>query len=165
MVIHNGGPWSFDNAMLILENIPLGEEPLKVPLWWLNIWIQIHDLPSGFMSEAVGQQLGNFFGEFIQYDVKNNSSIWRESMRIKIRVDVRKPLKRKKKIKRKNGSEFMVNCKYERLGDFCFACGLVTHMERFCRKSIDTRMDGGVKDWGAWLRAPPRRGASKGSRK
>ncbi|XP_074327337.1 uncharacterized protein LOC141665256 [Apium graveolens] len=65
MWVMNGGPWSFDNAMLLIDSISEGEEPLKVPFWWLNIWIQIHDLPSGFMLEAVGQQLGNFFGEFI----------------------------------------------------------------------------------------------------
>lgn len=163
--VMNGGPWSFDNAMLLIEEIPIGEEPLKVPLWFMNIWIQVYDLPSGFMSEAVGQQLGNFFGEFIAYDAKNNSSIWREFMRIKIRLDVRKSLKRKKKIKRKNGSEFVVLCKYERLGDFCFACGLVTHTERFCRKSLDNRGDSGVKEWGTWLKAPSRRGgAQRGSK-
>lgn len=125
----------------------------------------MYDLPSGFVTEAIGQQWGNFFGEFLVYDPKNNSSIWREFMRIKIRVDVKRPLKRKKKIKRRNGSEFVVTCKYERLGDFCFACGLVTHTERFCRKSIDYRSDGGNKEWGVWLRAPVRKGSGQGSSK
>lgn len=86
-------------------------------------------------------------------------------MRVKIRLDVRKSLKRKKRIKRKNGSEFVVVCKYERLGDFCFACGLVTHTERFCRRTIDNRGEGGARDWGSWLRAPTRRGAGQGGRK
>lgn len=59
--VSNGGPWSFDNAMLIVNRIPSGEDPLNVPLWNLDIWIQIHDLPKGFMSESVGKQLGDFF--------------------------------------------------------------------------------------------------------
>lgn len=163
--VMNGGPWSFDNAMLLIEPIPAGVDPLKVPLWGLNIWIQIHNLPNAFMSEAVGRQLGNFFGEFVFYDPKNNSSIWRESMRLKIRLDVRKPLKRKKKIKRKNGSEFVVSCKYERLGDFCFSCGLVTHTERFCRRSLDARKEEGSQEWGPWLRAVNKRGAGQGDSK
>ena len=142
----NGGPWSFDNAMLIVNEIPNGEEPLNVPLWSIDMWIQIYDLPSGFMSEAVGKQLGNFFGEFLVYDAKNNSSLWREYMRIKIKLDVRKPLKREKKITRKNGSEFVVLCKYERLGDFCFACGLLSHTERFCSRFIDKRSEDGDKE-------------------
>lgn len=163
--VFNGGPWTFDNAMLCLETVLKGEDPIKVQLWFLNIWIQIHELPSGFMSEMVGQQLGNFFGEFLLYDAKNNTSIWRECMRVKIRIDVRKPLKRKKRITRKNGQDFVVQCKYERLGDFCFRCGLVTHTERFYRRTIDRREGEGNRDWGTWLRAPSRRGSGQSSSK
>lgn len=89
----NGGPWSFDNAMLVISVIPQGEEPLNVPLLHLSMWIQLHDLPTGLMSESVGKQLGDFFEEFLEYDHKNNTSIWRECMRVKIKLDVRKPLK------------------------------------------------------------------------
>lgn len=158
----NGGSWTFDNAMLVLEQVPTSEEPLNVQLWHINIWLQIHDLPMGFMSEAVGQQLGNCLGEFLQYDAKNNSSIWRKCMRIRIRLDVRKPLKRKKKIVKKDGKEFTVTCKYERLGDFCCSYGMVTHTDRFCRKSLDNKGTEGGKEWGLWLKAPPRRVANQG---
>lgn len=99
-----GGPWSFDGAMLVLAEVTKGEEPIEVPLWHLNIWIQIFDLPTGLMTEEVGRQLGNFFGAFLEYDHKNNTSIWRECMRIKVKLDVRKPLKRKKKILKRNGT-------------------------------------------------------------
>ncbi|KAL8149468.1 hypothetical protein AgCh_006469 [Apium graveolens] len=157
----NGGPLSFDNAMLVVSKIPAREEPLNVPLWSLEIWIQIHDLSKGFMPEAVGKQLGDFFGEFVMYDGKNNASIWVEYMRVKIKLDVRKPLKRRKKIKRKNGTEFVVSCKYERLGDFCFAYGQVTHTERFCRRNLDNRGEESLKEWGGWLRALPRRIANQ----
>lgn len=108
--VMNGGPWSFDNIMLALAVIPPGENPVKVPLVSINIWIQIHDLPSGLMTEAVGKQLGNFFGDYITYDHKNDSSLWRDCMRIKIKLDIRKPLKRKKKITNSKGKEFIVQC-------------------------------------------------------
>lgn len=157
-----GRPWSFDNAMMSLGMVSAGEDPLDVPLWYLDIWVQIHDLPMSLMTEAIGRQLGNFFGEFLEYDVNNNSSIWRECMRVRVRLDVRKPLKRKKKIVKKNGTELSVSCKYERLGDFCFSCGMVTHTERFCRRFIDRRGDELEKEWGLWLKAPPRRAANQG---
>lgn len=35
-------------------------------------------------------------------------------------MDVRKPLKCKKKIVKKDGKEFTITCKYETLGEFCF---------------------------------------------
>lgn len=137
----NGGPWSFDNIMLVLDIVPPGEDPAKVSLFFLNFWIQIHDLPSSFMKETVGRQLRNFFGEFIMYDHKNETSLWRECMRIKVKIDVRNPLKRKKKIICMNGKDFVVQCKYEKLRDFCFVCGMVSHTERFCRKFLNSRGD------------------------
>lgn len=153
----NGGPWSFDNIMFALAIIPPGVSPAKVALTSINLWIQVHDLPPGFMTETVGKLLGNFFDEFLLYDHKNDSSLWRDCMRIKIKLDIRKPLKRKKKIIDRKGKEFVVHCKYERLGEFCFICGLVTHTDRFCRKFLENPGDNLVKEWGATLRAPPRR--------
>ena len=160
-----GGPWSFDNVMLVLNVVAPGEDPVKVSLMYLNIWIQIHDLPMGFMMESVGKQLGNFFGTFLEYDPKNNTSIWRDCMRVRISIDTRKPLKRKKKIVKKDGSEFVVTCKYERLGEFCFVCGMVTHTDRFCRRFMSNNSEDGVKEWGSWLRAPPRRAAGQSQSK
>lgn len=78
-------------------------------------------------------------------------------MRVKIKLDVRKPLKRKKKIIKKDGSDFTVSCRYERLGEICFQCELVSHTDRFCRRFINRKGDEGIKEWGSWLRAPPRR--------
>lgn len=158
--VTNGGPWSFDNAMLALEKVETGENPANISPCFVSIWIQLFNLPMGYMKETVGKQLGNFFGEFLEYDAKNNASIWRECMRVRIKIDVRQPLKRKKKIIKKDGKEFIVECKYERLGEFCFVCGLVSHTDRFCRMNISGG-DERVKEWGRWLRATPRRVAGQ----
>nr|XP_017250903.1 PREDICTED: uncharacterized protein LOC108221543 [Daucus carota subsp. sativus] len=160
-----GGPWSFDNAMVALETVGVGQNPASVQPCFLNMWIQLYNLPVGYMLETVGKQLGNFFGEFLEYDVKNSTSIWRECMRIRIRLDVRKPIKRKKKIVKKDGQEFTVVCKYERLGEFCFVCGLVSHTDRFCRSPLNRGDEGVTKEWGSWLRAPPRRVAGQSQSK
>ncbi|XP_074359603.1 uncharacterized protein LOC141699588 [Apium graveolens] len=91
--VTKGGPWSFDNAMLALEKVQAGENPATIKPCSLNIWIQLYNIPIGYMLESVGKQLGNFFGEFLEYDAKNNTSIWRECMRVRIKIDVRNSLK------------------------------------------------------------------------
>lgn len=161
----SNGPWSFDGAILVTNTIPAGGDPTNVPLNEVDFWVQIYDLPTNFMTEAVGRQLGNFFGTFVMYDNNNNTSIWREYMRLKIRVDVRLPLKRRKKIRRRDRSEFVVTCKYEKLGDFCFRCGILSHTERSCKRRLDAGMEEEGKGWGGWLRAPPRRGVAQGRSK
>lgn len=35
-----GGPWSFDNATLVLNTIGVGEDPMNVPLYEVDFWIQ-----------------------------------------------------------------------------------------------------------------------------
>lgn len=82
-------------------------------------------------------------------------------MRIRISIDVRQPLRRKKKICKHNGMECIVQCRYERLGDFCFIYGLVTHTERFCAKKMQLSFREGGREWEAWLRAPAWRAAGQ----
>lgn len=86
-------------------------------------------------------------------------------MCVKIRFDVRKPLKRKKKITKRNLTEFVVACKYERLEEFCFRFGLVSHIERFYRRTINEKREEVMQDWGNWLRAPPKRQANQSKSK
>ncbi|XVF56998.1 hypothetical protein PTKIN_Ptkin06aG0167400 [Pterospermum kingtungense] len=77
-----GGLWSFDNHLLVLHKLVSGENPLEVPLFFVDFWVQVYNLQSGFMSETVGKALGDYIGKFMAYDVKSNSGIWRSFMRI-----------------------------------------------------------------------------------
>lgn len=70
----SNGPWSFDGAMVVANSIKVGKDLTMVSLNEMEIWIQIYNLPIGFMAEKVGKQLGNFFDRFISYDLSNNSS-------------------------------------------------------------------------------------------
>lgn len=56
----NGGPWYFDNHLVILSQIGEGRIPTQGPLFHVNFWIQVHELPVGFMSVEVGMGLGNY---------------------------------------------------------------------------------------------------------
>ncbi|XP_073025182.1 uncharacterized protein At4g02000-like [Primulina eburnea] len=159
------GPWTFDNNFLILHHLKQEEQPLQVPLTHLNFWIQIHDLPIGYMSEAVGKQLGSFMGTFLEYDSHNNKGSWRPYMRIRVALDVGNPLKRCKKIRKSNGESFLANFKYEKLGSFCFLCGCLGHTEKFCEKLFTMTNDDGNRNWGPWIRAQDRRMISSSENK
>lgn len=68
-----GGPWLFDNYMLTLAKVQPGDATLDIPLDHVDMWIQIFNLPFGFIIELVGKSMGNYIGEFTEYDGKNNS--------------------------------------------------------------------------------------------
>lgn len=156
--IMDGGPWSFNNFPLIIHRLSRGEFPTRVELNRLAFWVQVHDLPAGYITEGIGKQLGAFIGEFLEYDATNSSSIWRQYMRIRVAIDVSKPLKRGRRIKKTDGTSFMVSFKYERLHIFCFVCGRVGHSERFCEDLFSSDPSNIKREWGVWLKADDRRG-------
>lgn len=139
------GPWYFDNNLLILNTLPDNTPAQSVPLLSVSFWVRIHDVPVGFMTERVGKDLGNFIGEFLEYDVKNSANHLRSYMRIRVLLDVSKPLKRQKKIKRPGGDSQIVKFKYERLGNFCYYCGALGHIEDYCDKLYSIDSDDGVR--------------------
>jgi 14-3-3 protein epsilon len=153
----SGGPWTFDNNMLILERAQLGMQLEHIPLHHVNMWVQVHDLPMGFMREKVGIKLADYIGAFVEYDKNNNSSFWRQHMRIRVKIDVRKPLKKEFKVKNKEGAWCTVRFKYEKLGVFCFVCGIMGHAENKCEILFAKEQDDGVRGWSADIRADLRR--------
>lgn len=63
-MVLEGGPWTYENQLLLLHQMKPGECPTKVPLFYSNFWVQVYEVPAGFKSEVVGKILGNFFGRF-----------------------------------------------------------------------------------------------------
>lgn len=160
-----GGPWTFENQLLILHKLNPGDIPSSIPLVLVDFWIQVYDLPLGYMSMTIGKQIGDFIGKFVEYDDNNNSTLWRNYMRIKVSVDVRKPLKRFKKIRKAGGDWSVVNFKYEKLSTFCYICGHLGHSDRFCACLLSDDTTEPTREWGPWLRAPTKRGSHLGGEK
>jgi hypothetical protein len=152
-----GGPWTFDNNMLLLEQVQLGMQIDQIPLFYADMWVQVHDLPIGLMKETVGVKLANYIGTFVEYDKNNKSSFWRQYMRLRVRIDVRLPLKKDTKVMNKEGAWCTVKFKYEKLGTFCFVCGVMGHAENKCEVRFSMEHDDGVRGWSADLRAEMRR--------
>ncbi|XP_058733828.1 uncharacterized protein At4g02000-like [Vicia villosa] len=129
----------------------------NIPLFHVDFWVQVHNLPAGFMSEKVGKNMANFIGNFVEYDKNNNSSLWRQYMRLRVKIDVRNPLKKSTRVKNKGGDWCNVTFKYERLGLFCFVCGRLGHNESKCEIRFAMDNDDGSRGWSVELRAESRR--------
>jgi hypothetical protein len=101
--------------------------------------------------------LANYIGSFVEYDKNNKGSFWREYMRIRVRVDIRQPLKKDSRVKNQGGNWCTVNFKYEKLGVLCFVCGLIGHGENRCAVRFSLTEDDGSRGWSKDLRDDPRR--------
>lgn len=114
----------------------------------------------GYITKEVGIALGNFISEFVAYEPKNNSDFWKSFMRVRVTLDVKKSLKRGKKIGLTNGIISQVRFKYERLTVVCFFCGLLGHSDTACERLFDLGVDDGNRGWSVDLRVERRRPGS-----
>lgn len=73
-------------------------------------------------------------------------------MRIRVQIDIRCPLKRKKQVMY-CGRCWYVKFKYERLSLFYFNCGRLRHSDSFCEAKIMLGVEIAKMGWNLSLRA------------
>lgn len=112
-----------------------------IPLTKVDFWVQTYNLPMNLFSDRIAKAIGSYLGEFIQADSRNFDGLWKSFMRIRVSLDITKPLKRKMKIKKADGDWFWADFKYERLPTFCFICRIIGHAEKFCPKLFEGGID------------------------
>lgn len=152
------GPWAYDNHPFLFERVKQGDDLEKTELNAITLWTQIHDLPTGFMSESVAKCIGERVGKLIEGDPNNFSGPKREYLRVRVKMDVHKALKKQLCLKRgKGGDGAWVTIRYERLPTFCFQCGILGHGENFCQLNYNNPDGISVRNFGPELRAQPRK--------
>ncbi|MBA0620192.1 hypothetical protein Godav_005953 [Gossypium davidsonii] len=88
-----GLPLFFNNHLLLLHKLDKNEDPLTLSLHSAIFWIQVHDLPLGFMSKTMARHFGDFLRDFMEYDTRLPSLGIYGYMRIRVILDVRVALK------------------------------------------------------------------------
>lgn len=78
-------------------------------------------------------------------------------MRIRIRMDTTKPLRRKWKLVDPDGSVFYAFFSYERIYVFCFLCGKLGHSDSYCDLLLHHKREKLKPQWDVSLRAASRR--------
>ncbi|XP_037496341.1 uncharacterized protein LOC119371035 [Jatropha curcas] len=108
-------PWTFNNQLLILGRVEGNITLSEIPLFETPLWVQIHKLDDGFMTERVAVHLGNELGSFLESDPNNFTGPRRSYMRLKYLHDVRNPIRQTLKLRSKAGNWFYPTLAYERL--------------------------------------------------
>lgn len=91
------------------------------------------------MKKTVAEMLGNYVGEVVRAHDKEEDSGNGRCMRVRVKVDINRPLCLGRKIGLAKGVKGWVSFQYERLPNFCYWCGIPNHGER---------------DYEEWLRTP-----------
>ncbi|EPS61669.1 hypothetical protein M569_13126 [Genlisea aurea] len=153
-----GIPWHFENHLLVLGGVPPGGHAGSVSLNTCPFTVQIHNLPFLSFPRGVATTLGNRIGEFISAELDTNGKSKVAALRLRVAVDIRKPLIRALKVPDQDGSLVTAAITYEKLPILCSACGKLDHQSRYC---VIARESGAKpptdQQYGIWLRATPPR--------
>ncbi|XP_019197752.1 PREDICTED: uncharacterized protein LOC109191599 [Ipomoea nil] len=154
----NDGPWPFENATLICEQLVEGGFLDDVVLDTVQMWIQVHGLPMGYTSDKILEQIGNYLGTFVKGDDRVAGAPWKVFYRIRLAIPVEKPMKRRLNFVKRDKSTCWVTFKYERLHNFCFYYGKLGHLYKFCRMARDSVLPVEEYPYSTELRAGIKRG-------
>ncbi|XP_042939400.1 uncharacterized protein LOC122274425 [Carya illinoinensis] len=145
-----GRPWSFDRHLICLKDFEDDLAPNDISFRTEPFWVQLHNVPFAAMNAEQGVILGSVIGKVHTVETDDQGCGWGRHLRIRVDVDINKPLPRGKLIKVR-GKQCWIYFKYERLPNFCFKCGQLMHMEGKCPSQTTSKQS--QDQYGQWLRA------------
>lgn len=88
----NGGPWNFDNQLLVTRLWEPGLASKGVTFHSIECWVQIWGLPVGFTTAVIGETIGKRIGEVLSVDNKAIAADRGKFIRVRVRLSLDKPL-------------------------------------------------------------------------
>lgn len=110
--VWKGSPWNFNSKLLILAPRLLTKDPEKITLNTVPFWVQVFGVPIGFTSSHVCEAVGNFIGRVMEIDENNFKLTKPMYLRIRVLVDITKPLKRRMRLRINAESLVMLQISY-----------------------------------------------------
>lgn len=153
--ILNGGPWSFDNQMLLLTKWRKGMNANNARLNHASLWVQIWGVPFDMVSPKVATEVGGRLGDVVEVERRQKQDDPSYLMRVKVALPISKPLRRGGFLAGMDGTRHGVTFKYERLPMLCHYCGVLGNDLRHCA-SYFAALKQGVEvelQYGDWLKA------------
>ena len=149
-------PWSFDKHIMVLQNYDKEVDLTEMEFKWVTFSVQVHDIPIRFRNKQVAERICEAIGKVnVRFD--DNESEGDGFIRIRVTIDVSKPLCQGRVISLDSGKELWVPFKYERLPNMCYWCGCLTHDDKDCEQWVESEgsLSNESKQFRPWIRTPP----------
>ena len=150
-----GEPWVFDRHLVALQQFDGSMPVQELSFDKANFWVQIHNLPFSLMTVEAAVNLGESLGVVAKpKDIAEMRG--GNFMRVRVAVDVTKPLCRGRMITWDHGIEGWMPFMYERLPNIYYWCSHLSHDDKECEVWLSSKgkLAEEEQQYGPWLRAP-----------
>jgi hypothetical protein len=132
-MVLNSSPWNIKGAPLCLKRWENAETFEEMDFSKATIWIQVHSLPLNRMNTANATIIAESLGGSVQVDNSDNLKPSRKSfLRIRVFLPLNDPLPTGFLLQRASKPPAKITYQFERLLEFCYACGRLGHLFAFC---------------------------------
>ncbi|MBA0701079.1 hypothetical protein Goari_027451 [Gossypium aridum] len=131
--IMEGRPWLFCKSLILFNRLSQEVERDQISINSSPFWIKIDSHLPDFDKKDLMHAIGVTFGGVIRSKISDTCC------RLRINLDVRKPLRRGIFVSSLNVKKMWVPFKYENLSIFCFGCGRMGHGITDCTQIIPVR--------------------------
>lgn len=73
----DGGPWTFEQNLLVYQKSQDNEDPYLVSLNNIDIWLRVYDIPKGLISKRILQSIENYACTLVKSDPANMNGMWK----------------------------------------------------------------------------------------
>ena len=152
--IIDGSPWSFEKKLLVLKKYDGDLRASDYVFDKADFWVRVYGLPLKMLNQEMADRIGRKIGSLIETDHKSR---WGKCLRIRVNMDVTKPLRRFVMLTGTEGrKDWWGRLAYERLPMFCYECGIIGHADVECSMQDQSAVGSEkVMQYGDWLRASP----------
>ncbi|BFG26669.1 hypothetical protein CerSpe_129430 [Prunus speciosa] len=150
--IVDSSPWSVMRHCFSVKLWPQDMAMEELPTHMVQYWVQAHGLPFNLMNKECARKIGEKIGDVITLEDKGGS---RGYLRFRADFDSRNPLVKGFWLPRRDGTTTWVEFCYEKLGDFCYGCGRLSHKLNTCPSAPANTPNEGESGYGNWMAVEP----------
>lgn len=88
------GPWNFDKILILVKDFEGSHQVKHIKMEDESFWIRIYDLPLIACNKYIMRLIRNTIGRFEEADLVHGEVEWGEFMRIRVNIDITRPLLR-----------------------------------------------------------------------
>ena len=128
-------PWNVMGHLLSLQWWSPWCSITEVSYDLVDFWVQAHGVPLEALSSRAATRIGERIGGLMEVeDPVVDGRILRSFLRMRVTIDIRKPLTTGFWVPRKEKNPVWVWLKYEKLQEYCFQCGRIGHEAKQCKE-------------------------------